>query len=429
MRDDAKGLLREAEISAERSIAYVRCAIGISISIFFFVVVAPTLDTNNPALDLIPYFASVCIGYFGVGVVALVVARPDRFQSWMTWLFTTLDLCFWWVLLAASVHIIELPGNHIIALPPALIGFVVLALVALRNNPLLQAYALAFVILGFVVLFLFAPNSISEPIENVGNQIGFFELPLNIVRLSMVALFGLILVFLAIRTRRLLNRAIAETVRRTNLSRYLPPQLAERLSQVDQERLLAGTLREAAVLFVDVRGFTALAEGMEPESLGRFLTRFREIVSSQVHAHNGIVDKFIGDSVMAVFGAPDSSGNDAIDALDCSASILRSIEQWNAERRKAKSNDVMIGIGVHWGEVFCGAIGDTARLEFTVLGDTVNVAARLEQLTKDVGHPIVASQAILREAGLEPTQENAWISVGEFPIRGRKGRLPIFARK
>jgi adenylate cyclase len=293
----------------------------------------------------------------------------------------------------------------------------------------LQAYALAFVILGFVVLFLFAPSSISEPIENVGNQIGFFELPLNIVRLSMVALFGLILVFLAIRTRRLLNRAIAETVRRTNLSRYLPPQLAERLSQVDQERLLAGTLREAAVLFVDVRGFTALAEGMEPESLGRFLTRFREIVSSQVHAHNGIVDKFIGDSVMAVFGAPDSSGNDAIDALDCAAGILRSIEQWNAERRKAKSNDVMIGIGVHWGEVFCGAIGDTARLEFTVLGDTVNVAARLEQLTKEVGHPIVASQAILREAGIEPTQENAWISVGEFPIRGRKGRLPIFARQ
>ena len=181
------------------------------------------------------------------------------------------------------------------------------------------------------------------------------------------------------------------------------------------------------MLFVDVRGFTALAEGMEPESLGRFLTKFREIVSSQVHAHNGIVDKFIGDSVMAVFGAPDSSGNDAIDALECAESILRSIEQWNAERRKAKPNDVMVGIGVHWGEVFCGAIGDTARLEFTVLGDTVNVAARLEQLTKDVGHPIVASQAILREAGLEPTQENAWISVGEFPIRGRKGRLPIFA--
>jgi len=429
MNADAKNLLREAEIGAERSVAYVRCAIGISIFIFFFVIFAPTLDPENPALDLIPYFAAVSIGYVGIGVSTFVLARPDRFRSWMTWLLTTIDLCFWWGLLTVIVHIIELPGNHIIALPPTLIAFIVLALVALRNNPWLQAYALAFVIVAFVTVFLLAPDPISEPIENVGAQIGFFELPLNIVRLSMVGLTGLILVYLAIRTRRLLNRAIHETVRRTNLSRYLPPQLAGRLAQTEEDRLLSGSSQEAAVLFVDIRGFTTLAEGMEPESLGRFLTKYRKIVSAQVHEHNGIVDKFVGDSVMAVFGAPDTGGKDAANALECATGILHSIGQWNIERRKAKYDDVMVGVGAHWGKVFCGAIGDSARLEFTVLGDTVNVAARLEQLTKDVGLPIVASQAILTKAGLQPTPESGWVSVSESRIRGRKGHLPIFARR
>lgn len=327
--------------------------------------------------------------------------------------------------MAVSTNVTALPGDHIIALPPALIVFTILSLVALRNNPWLQTYALAFVVLAFISLYFFAPDP--ESVDIVGNQIGFFELPLNIVRLLIIALTGLILILLAIRTRTLLKRAINENVRRTNLSRYLPPQLAARLAQTDQIKSLEGRSRDAALLFVDIRGFTAAAEDMEPEDLGRFLTRYRKIVSAQVHAHNGIVDKFVGDSVMAVFGAPETSGNDANDALDCATGILRSIEKWNTERRKAKENDVTVGIGAHFGEVFCGAIGDSARLEFTVLGDTVNVAAKLEQLTKDVGHPIVVSQAILVEAGVRPMPHSAWISVGDSSIRGRKGRLPIFA--
>jgi adenylate cyclase len=131
---------------------------------------------------------------------------------------------------------------------------------------------------------------------------------------------------------------------------------------------------------------------------------------------------------MAVFGAPDTNGNDAANALECATGVLHSIEQWNIERRKAKYSDVAVGVGVHWGEVFCGAIGDAERLEFTVLGDTVNVAARLEQLTKEVGYPIVTSQAILAKAGMQSMSDSGWISVGDSRIRGRKGHLPLFAR-
>jgi adenylate cyclase len=430
MSTEAQSLLRESEISAERSIAYARCIIGVSVAIFFFLVVAPTLPPGNPALDLRPIFIAFCIGYFLVGVATFYCAHHLRFRGWMTWLFATLDLCFWYGLLVATVLIIELPGNYIIALPPALIAFIILAVVALRNNPLLQAYTLVVVVVAFISLYRMAPDPVSESVEGVDSQIEIlFMPPPNVVRLLMVALTGLILIYLAIRTRRLLNRAIDETVRRANLSRYLPAQLVGRLAQNDRNRLLSGTSQAAAVLFVDIRGFTAFAEDMNPEELSEFLGTFRRIVASQVHANEGIVDKFVGDSVMAVFGAPDQTENDAHNALGCALNIVRSIQEWNIERRASDLHEVQIGVGAHWGNVFCGAVGDTDRLEFTVLGDTVNVAARLEQLTKEVGYPIVASRSSLSRAGVTPGPEAGWIAVGEAPIRGRKGSLPVFARR
>lgn len=426
MSTDAKGLLREAEISAERSISYVRCATAVAVFVFFFIVVSPTLARENPALNLVPFFAAFTGAYFILGVCTNFLTRRDRFRGWMTWLFTTLDIGFWSGLLVAAVLIVEVPGNQIIALPPALIVFIILALVALRNSPWLQAYTVVFVVLVFIALYVFSPASVQ--VAGTERNLEFFELPTNIVRLSMVALAGLILIYLAARTRQLLRRAVLETVRRTNLSRYLPSQVASRLAQVDEDRLMSGTSQDAAVLFVDVRGFTSMAENMEPSALGRFLTRYRQIVSEQVHAKNGIVDKFVGDSVMAVFGAPDASGNDAANALDCASGIVQAIDAWNREPDDSNHGNVAVGVGVHWGRVYCGAIGDSARLEFTVLGDTVNVAARLEQLTKELDHPIVASQAILTAAGEPIAPESGWITIRNSQIRGRAGQVPIFAR-
>lgn len=149
-------------------------------------------------------------------------------------------------------------------------------------------------------------------------------------------------------------------------------------------------------------------------------------MTAEVHGRNGIVDKFIGDSVMAVFGAPDAAADDAKNALKCGIAILESIDRWNAERGKVGLTTVSVGIGIHAGEVFSGAVGDNSRLEFTVLGDTVNVAARLEQATKEFGHRLVASEAILEEAGLDVNSEEDWKPIGSYEVRGRAEKLPIY---
>ncbi|MEQ8966764.1 MAG: adenylate/guanylate cyclase domain-containing protein [Azospirillaceae bacterium] len=424
---EAVDLLRAAEMIAERAIAFVRVGIGIAVAIFFFVVVSPTMLPDNPALNLVPVFAVFTVGYVSAGVVSRVLARPAWFRPWMTWLFTTVDLVFWFGLLLAIVRVIGMPGAYLILLPPVLLVFALLALAALRNNPWLQAYVLSFSVLALLTVHFTAPEIAGPYLTGNGSTVGFFEPPFSVVRLAMVVLTGAILVVLGVRTRALLDRAIEETVRRANLARYLPQQVAGRLAGTDVDRLLAGASGEAAILFVDIRGFTSLAEVMDPRRLSGFLAEYRRIVSERVHAHGGLVDKFVGDSVMAVFGAPERGTRDAADAVDCARAIVDSIAQWSERRRRSGHEPVHVGIGVHSGDVFCGAVGDETRLEFTVLGDAVNVAARLEKMSKEVGMPIVASQDVLSAAGIGKPVEAGWTPVPQSTVRGRDGRLHIMA--
>jgi len=421
-------LFTEAETSAERIVALVRCAVGAAAATLFVIVVVPATAPDGPVAQHLPYILTFSIGYLAVGIISFRLARPGRFRGWMTWLFTTLDLCFWGGLAVSVVVKLSVPTNYFIASPPTVVAFVILALVSLRTNPWLQAYALSFVVAVFVCLFAWARDlglDETQPPAAVGQLL---QLPQNVMRLAMLVLTGLTLAGVTYRTRRLVDRAIVETVQRVALTRYLPPQLAGRMAQIDDRKLRQGSLQQAAVLFVDIRGFTALAEGMAPALLSRFLGEFRGIVGAQVHSHNGIVDKFVGDSVMAVFGAPEAATGAAADAVACATGIVDAIDGWNAVRRREELAPVVVGVGAHWGEVFCGAVGEGARLEFTVLGDTVNIASRLETATKEARLPIVVSQALLDAAGVRAGADAGWIAFPELQIRGRSGRLQVFAR-
>ncbi len=127
----------------------------------------------------------------------------------------------------------------------------------------------------------------------------FQAFPVTIIGLSAVILF-----VTGRRTRRLLFESINQTYRVAKLSRYFSPNLAERLAASPDEHLLAGSRQRVAVLFVDIRGFTAMAEAMDPTELGGFLSEFRSRLSAPIFSHDGTVDKFIGDAIMAVFGTP-----------------------------------------------------------------------------------------------------------------------------
>jgi adenylate cyclase len=164
---------------------------------------------------------------------------------------------------------------------------------------------------------------------------------------------------------------------RENFERYFTPQLAERIAHETGTIAPGGERRQVVVLFSDIRGFTALAETLPPMVMAAQLNEYFEAMVDCVFRHEGALDKFIGDALMAYWGAPDAFADDAdraiASALDMQRELARLNARWTAEGRSTLD----IGIGVHRGEAFVGNIGSPRRLEYTLIGDTVNVASRL----------------------------------------------------
>lgn len=217
-----------------------------------------------------------------------------------------------------------------------------------------------------------------------------------------------------------------EKERRLNLGRYLPPQIAEYLADTSTEAIRAGDRHDVAVLFTDIRGFTRRSEAMDPISVNRFLGEFRALVTAAADQCGGVVDKFIGDAVMVVFGVPQPKPDAARRALDCARMLTAALGAWNMSRLASGEDEVKFGIGIHHGPAFCGAVGDSMRLEYTVLGDTVNVAARLEEECKSTGVPLIVSEAVFAAAGETPDAKS-WLALPPRRLRGRSGEIALFA--
>ncbi len=214
--------------------------------------------------------------------------------------------------------------------------------------------------------------------------------------------------------------ATREAARRRSLARFLPQELASRIAD-DDGSLKAGRRQQAVIAFIDMRGSTTIAERLDPHELSAFLSAFRRRVMAISRLYGGVVDKFIGDGALVVFGLPEPTADDAARAVAFARDLVEAIARWN--EKGDHDATVRIGIGLHCGEVFSGIIGEDARYEFTVLGDTVNVAARLEQATKSHGVSVLASEAVRRAAG---TTTAPWREISREPLRGRREPMAYY---
>ena len=177
---------------------------------------------------------------------------------------------------------------------------------------------------------------------------------------------------------------------RTVFQKYVPQDLINRYIK-NPESLLLGENREVAVLFSDIRGFTKLAESMQPDQVVRFLNRYLKEVIDVIDKAEGVVDKFIGDAVMALFGAPIAHEDDVVRAVNVALQMLAVVEALNARADQEKTPRFDIGIGMHFGTVTVGNIGSHKKVEYTAIGDTVNLASRLEGLCKQYEQSIMVS--------------------------------------
>ncbi len=172
--------------------------------------------------------------------------------------------------------------------------------------------------------------------------------------------------------------------------KFVNKELADKVLRGDLK--LGGELVTAPVFFSDIRDFTSISEKMEPEEVVEFLNEYMTKMVDCVNRTSGVVDKFIGDAIMAIWGTPVSTGNDTESAINCALMMRKTLLEHNEGRGSAKKPRIQIGCGINTGPVIAGQIGSHERMEYTVIGDTVNVASRIESLNKPFGTDILISQ-------------------------------------
>ena len=407
-------------------------------------VIALTLPIMNPHWEVIYYIVSLglfaVIGWAQLKVGKAGVSRPELFL-----MFCDLAL----MTFIAVVPNPWSPGGWPIEMQFRFNTFIYF-FVLLATAPLAYSWrtviamgtwtaALWAVSVGWVWLQPETHAALAERVRAaVGSDVRMFALidptAINIAaRFQEIVVFLIVAVTLAVAVRRsnalLVSHAGIER-ERTNLARYFSPNVVEQLSKND-EPLKQVRTENVAVLFADIVGFTAYADGRSPAEVIGTLRRFHERMEREIFRHEGTLDKYLGDGLMATFGTPFPGASDAGNALRCAQTMLGAIDDLNRERRHRGEPPIRISIGLHYGQVVLGDIG-LNRLEFAVIGTTVNAASRLESLTREFGCAIIASDGLVQRARAETSSSDADFThlVAQPPqaIRGLEQPLGIWTR-
>jgi adenylate cyclase len=223
------------------------------------------------------------------------------------------------------------------------------------------------------------------------------------------------------RIRTLVQTTTSENLRRDRLQRYFSPSVAAHLESTDPSELV-GQTQEVTVLFSDIRGFTAMSEKLESADVVDQLNAYLSAMVEVIFAHGGTLDKFMGDGIMAYFGAPITQEDHSDRAVQCGLAMMVALTELNIDRATKGQLPLQMGIGIHTGTATLGAIGSVQRREYTAIGDTVNVAARLQDLTKSLGAPMLVSETT--RAALDNTY--GFLRTDQAEIRGHQRSYATF---
>lgn len=368
--------------------------------------------------DSVFVYSTIVVAYGAATIMALLLAGHHRGVWWLDLAFVAFDALI--VIILFHEHLFA-PGenlDHTLTAPSLAIGFVLLTQVALRLRPIMVFLFSGLVILGWLALLTVAVEAhLGKGAAHALDLSAFFT------EAALAAAFGFAALVCSLLTydhNFLLKAAVLAERRRANLSRFFSPTVLTEL-QATGDSLALGR-RQVAVMFVDLRSFTRLSESMPLESLAKLLAEFRELVTHEVFAHGGMIDKFIGDGVMAAFGQPKSRPDDAARALSCAIHLTQRLRDWCEARELRGEIGPRAGIGLHFGMAIGGVLRSGTHDEFTLVGDAVNVAQRLERLCKVLDASVVASLESFSAGGGGGT---AWQYKNDVELEGRGKRMRI----
>jgi adenylate cyclase len=224
----------------------------------------------------------------------------------------------------------------------------------------------------------------------------------------------------AIHNSQLVRKIEHEAKTRAQFQRLLSPNLVDQVVQGKLQLEKGGVLSEVTLLFSDIRGFTSMSESREPEEIVRMLNEYFELMVDVIFKYEGTLDKFVGDEVIALFGAPVPMQNAEIKAAQCALDMMRVLSEWNRTRAAEGQNEIKIGIGINTGIVVTGAIGSSRALQYTAIGDAVNTASRLCSVAQP--GQIILSEATYRKV----KDEVAAVPLPPVRLKGKAEELRVY---
>jgi adenylate cyclase len=285
-----------------------------------------------------------------------------------------------------------------------------------------------FAVLTLASAFALEPRRIILT-ASVGSLLGVTLLLVTGADHSLVVMSTLVMVgvavgcrFLTARTIELVRLVADEQRRRLRLGRYVSPQVAARVESLADESA-PGESRTVTVLFADLRGFTAISDALSSERVVAMLNDFHTRMVEAVFASAGTLDKYLGDGLMAYFGAPVPATDHAVQGVQCALAMQEALREMNAERAVRGERPLCMGVGVHSGPVVLGDVGAPGRREYTAIGDTVNVAARIEQLTKARSASVLVSDETRHLVG----DAFAFQAVAPLSVKGKREPIRCWA--
>ena len=402
---------RELEDQRRRNeilVGWIQAGLVLAFALLYFL--SRKTFAADATLHPVPWALSL---YAMVVVYRLWLAYNNRLTLWRQVLSVVADMAVLMVTIW-SFHLQygQVPAFYLKA-PTLFYVFIFIALRSLSLVPGLVLLAGGVAAAGWLVLVLIAVNA-PGGMELITRDYVSYLTSINVLiggevdKIISIILVSILLAVATARARSLLNHAVAGEAAAQQLSRFFSADIAATIVGAD-EVLEPGTGRqtEATAMFIDMRGFTSLASTLPPQELVALLGEYQRVAVPVIQRNGGSVITYLGDGIMVAFGAIRASESYAADALRTASELLDALDGWAAERKARGVPAPGVGIGVATGTVTCGAIGDEGRLEYAVLGDPVNRAAKLQNHTKVEKVRALATKDALERAlaqGFDPAR-------------------------
>lgn len=409
--------IREQEEMTERLISWFQLFVVLTLGGLYMAGPKP-----NISFDIIPWALLI---YLALTLIRIVWSHRARLPDWSVALSAFFDIALLMALIWSFHLRYDQPASFYLKAPTLLYVFIFIALRALRFEAWIVVWTGAVASIGWGALMLFVVFADPNDTMITRDYVAYMTSNAILLGAEFDKIISILMVTLIIatslyRAKRLLIRAVSEHAAAQELSRFFAPEVAAKIKGADRA-ISAGTgeMRDAAILNLDMRGFTTFAGEADPNQTMSLLAEYQSRMAPAIRKHGGSIDKFLGDGIMATFGASQPSDTFASDALKALEDTMAEAVAWQLERRKQDLPCPTVNGSVATGTILFGAVGDDSRLEYTVIGDAVNLSAKLEKVNKDVGVRAVCDQrtyGLALDQGYEPQGEKR--RLGEVAVAG-----------